>query len=254
VQRPYFPLFQFSHQNTHTFFVCGLKTLKLESLSSSDSFQSPFSENSFGTMSSGQRVILGDATGITNVRASSSRARRKSFCVSERSSVQAETPSTTDRRALLAEWRKQTRGTSSASSENTAGPPPPPSSAEHYNKKRVRSHDAPPLPPSGYSSASSSAFVAADGISARERLQLRKQQKRIHNTGDSPNEAVPVVTMKSTIEYYDDEKESVGNHRLTGRSPLLRQSLGGARRRSFSTTPRRGRASPMENQQTAKCE
>ena len=202
-------------------------------------------------MSSSQRIILGDASAISNIR-TSSRTRRKSFCVSDRSSSQAETPSTTDRRALLAEWRKQSRGTSSAEAENAIRLPP--SSAEHFNKKRGRLHDAPPLPPSAFSS-SPGTFLAGDSISARERLKLRKQQKRLHHhVGDSPSEAVAAVTAKSTIEFFDDEEECVGGNRLIGRSPLLRKSLGGARRRSISARPCRSKVSSVGNHQVDDCE
>ncbi|CAB9521778.1 Kinesin-like protein KIN [Seminavis robusta] len=197
---------------------------------------------SASTGTGSHRSILGDASGISNTRASS-RARRKSFCVSDRSSNQVDTPSNkSDRRALLAEWRKQTRGTSSAGSDNTARIP---TSEDYNNKKRNRFHEAPPLPPSA-PSASSNAVAATDGISARERLQLRKQQKRLHQSTDSPNQTPPMPT-KSTIDFYDDEEEnaSVGSRRLVGRSPLIRKSLGGARRKSLSFSARRGRASPL---------
>lgn len=187
-----------------------------------------------------QRSILGDASGLSNTR-SASRSRRKSFSVSDRSSHQAETPSKSDRRALLEEWRNS-RGAASATSTHASGIP---TSAEVDTKKRTRIHDAPPLPPSA--SSSSSAFVAQDGgLSARERIRQRKQQKRLHHHEESPR-----VPIKSSIEYFDDDDEVGSGRRMTARSPLLRSSLGGARRRSFSTSARRGRgASPMLSQES----
>ena len=180
----------------------------------------------------GQRSVLGDASGVVNSRPS--RSRRKSFCVSDRSSSyghQEETPSKLDRRALLEKWRKQNQREATESDDTLA------------DKKRSR-FDAPPLPPSASSSASNNSFVTADGISARERI---RQRKRV-NLGEEGSSATPsIASTKSTIEYYDDEEErGMSSRGISGRSPLLRKSLGGARRRSISlSSARRGRAAPL---------
>ena len=185
-----------------------------------------------------QRSVLGDASGLSNARSSSRSSRRKSFSVSERSSHGAETPSKVDRRALLAEWRNS-RGNGSATSSTHGHASGIPTSAEVDSKKRSRIHDAPshpPLPPSASS--------ASVGQEARDRIRQRKQQ-RLHQHEESP-------ALKSSIEYFDDEDDAGSGRRLTTRSPLLRSSLGGARRRSFSTSvARRGRgASPLLSQES----
>lgn len=192
-----------------------------------------------------QRSVLGDASALSNTRSSSRASRRKSFSVSDRTSHGAETPSKVDRRALLAEWRNA-RGANSATSSSSTGTRSHasgiPTSAEVDSKKRARIHDAPshpPLPPSA-----SSTTV---GQEARERIRQRKQQ-RLNQYDESPREPA----MKSSIEYFDDEDDVGSGRRLTTRSPLLRSSLGGARRRSFSTSgARRGRgASPLLSQES----
>ena len=171
---------------------------------------------------------------------SSSRSRRKSFCTSDRSSNSQETPSKTDRRALLEQWRKQALGKAVSN--------------EAENKKRTRIYDAPPLPPSG----SNTSFVAQEnvGLSARERIRQRKLQKHLED--ESPHAAGnSTPSVKSSIEYFDDEDEintiSNGMRRsIRARSPMMRRSLGGgalggARRRSISLGTTRGSrgASPL---------
>lgn len=193
----------------------------------------------------GERSVLGDATGLANTRPS--RARRNSFCVSNRSSDHEETPSKPDRRALLAKWRRDRETPGSGGGTHPSGIP---SSSEHDNKKRSRFHDTPPLPPSAPSSTSN-AFVAGDRNSTRDRIKQRKQQKRLHHGDESPSATTPVVPAKSSIEYFDDEEERYSSRGISGRSPLLRKSLGGARRRSLSlSSARRGRASPSLSQES----
>lgn len=82
-------------------------------------------------------------------------------------------------------------------------------------------------------------------MTARERIRQRKQQKRLHQHEESPR--APTGVIKSSIEYFDDDDEAAAGSgcRLTTRSPLMRSSLGGARRRSFSTSARRGRGTPL---------
>lgn len=196
---------------------------------------------SFSRSTINQRSVLGDASGLSNTRSSSRSSRRKSFSVSDRSGHGAETPSKADRRALLAEWRNS-RGTGSATSSTHSHASGIPTSAEIDSKKRARMHDAPSHPPLPPSASSTSV-----GQEARDRIRQRKQQ-RLHQHEESPRE--PAV--KSSIEYYDDEDDAGSGRRLTTRSPLLRSSLGGARRRSFSTSgARRGRgASPLLSQES----
>ena len=195
----------------------------------------------------GDRSILGDAASIDNSRPS--RSRRNSFCVSNRPTDHEETPSKNDRRALLEKWRKERDASASGSGGGSLLPP----SSENDNKKRTRFHDTPPLPPSSASSASN-VFVAADRISTstRERIRQRKHQKRLHQgESESPSAASPFTSGKSTIEFFDDEDERPNSRGISGRSPLLRKSLGSARRRSLSlNSARRGRASPALNQES----
>ena len=202
------------------------------------------------------RSVLSDASNSVPPP-SSSRARRKSFCVSDRSNNQIDaTPSKADRRALLAEWRKAREIASGTSTEKvivtatataTTHPSGIPSSAEAADtKKRSRIHDhrhAPPLPPSG---SSSNDFVTAidTGVSARERI---RQRRRLQDESPRiPMNPASCNNTKSSIQYYDedDDATTTGGYRLTARSPLLRCSLGGARRRSISTSARRGRGAP----------
>lgn len=183
------------------------------------------------------RSILGDAAGLENSRPS--RSRRNSFCVSNRTSDQGETPSKPDRRALLEKWRREREANESSGTTPQREIPSP-----SENKKRNRLHETPPLPPSAPSSTSNT-FISGERISARERVRQKKQQKRLHQGDESPGATPSLSTVKSSIEYYDDEEDRAGSRGISGRSPLLRKSLGSARRRSLSlNAARRGRASP----------
>jgi len=195
-----------------------------------------------------QRTILGDASFAANTTRSSSRSssRRKSFSVSDRSDNA--TPLKMDRRAMLEEWRKQARGGDSQNNQNhhhhhASGLPMPASSADVDSKKRSRMQDGPPLPPSG--SSSSNLFVAgSEGLSTRDRIRQRKQQRR--HVDESPAAAsTPSVPMKSSIEYFDEDDVVNTGRSMTASSPLLRKSMGGARRRTLSASARRGRGTQL---------
>lgn len=155
----------------------------------------------------------------------SSVGRRQTLC----SGGGDETPSKSSRREMLAAWRQSRKG----------------GGDDTENKKRIRGHDAPPLPPS-FNTSSTTTPAPENGA-----YQSRKHQRVVEN--EEPLSLSQNSAPSPSIHYYDDESASEvsrgGISMNTARTPKLRAGkLGSARRRTFlgkSTIQQEGKDSSV---------